>query len=389
MKKVLIINHYAGAPPYGMEYRHYEIAKELVQQGVKVCIVASTFTHLRKTPKVENEIIDDIHFKWIKTTQYKTYGIGRLLNMIIFSIRLWIKTDLPFNPNIIIVSSPSPFPILNAIQLKKKYKAKLVYEIRDVWPKSIIELNGTSAKHPLMRFLDWVDTLGIKKSDIILSPLSNIKTYIAEKGFNKKIIILPNGITQYTKGIKNSESKKDKQDFIVGYGGTIGDSNSIMNLIAAAVVLKEEKNIQFKIVGDGSRYEDVKRIIKSEQLNNVKLYGRVPQEKLHKILAGCTILYKGNPKIHIYKYGVSSIKMVEYLLLKKPIIDASYGVDIVQKAKCGIIVPYENSKELAQGILKMKAMGSKQLERMGENGFQYVVNNYLYSNSVREMLKEL
>ena len=65
MKKLLIINHYAGAPKYGMEYRHYNIAKELVLKGVEVCIIASSYSHLREEPKCEEEIIDGIQFKWI------------------------------------------------------------------------------------------------------------------------------------------------------------------------------------------------------------------------------------------------------------------------------------------------------------------------------------
>ncbi|MFL0095411.1 glycosyltransferase family 4 protein [Tenacibaculum maritimum] len=386
MKKILILNHYAGTPKYGMEYRHYEIGKELVRNGIEVCIVASSFSHLRLSPSVSEEVIDGIHFKWIKTTKYKKYGIGRLFNMLSFSLHLFFKSKFPFEPDIIIVSSPSPFPILNAIRLKKRYNAKLIYEIRDVWPKSIVELNGTSKNNPLILFLDWLDSLGIRKSDFILSPLSNIKEYIYEKGFEKEVIIIPNGISSFD---KNEEEALDSNLFVVGYGGSLGDSNSIMNLIEAAVLLKENKNVFFKIVGDGNRYEDIKDIIKRKGLENIKLYGRVTKDELFSILKTCDILYKGNPRKDIYKYGVSSIKMVEYLLLKKPIIDASFGVDLVKKSESGVIVPHENPRELSKGILRMKNMEKKDLEIMANNGFEYVVNNYLYKKSIKRLLEKV
>lgn len=386
MKKILILNHYAGAPKYGIELRHYEIGKELVRQGIEVCIVASTFSHLRLSPKVSEEIIDRIHFKWIKTTKYKKYGIGRLLNMLSFSFNLFFFNKLPFEPDVIIVSSPSPFPILNAIRLKKIYGAKLIYEIRDVWPKSIVELNGNSKNHPLILFLDWLDSLGIRKSDLILSPLSNIKEYINEKGFKKEVIVIPNGISSCD---KMEENNVESNSFVVGYGGTLGDSNSIMNLVEAAVLLKGNRDIIFKIIGDGTRYTDIKNIIEKESLENIKLYGRVSKDKLFSILNTCDVLYKGNPKKEIYKYGVSSIKMVEYLLLKKPIIDASYGVDLVKKSKSGIIVPHENPEELSLGILNMKNMSKIDLEIMANKGFEYVKNNYLYKNSVKKLLEKV
>ena len=169
-KSFLIINHYAGAPKYGMEFRHYDIAKELVIKGYRVCIVAASYSHLRNTPKCKTEKIDGIDFIWVNTPKYKDYGLKRLINMFVFVFNFFFNNKLvPFKPSFIIVSSPSPFPILNALYLKIKYKAKLIYEIRDVWPMSIIELKGMSKNNLLIKFLDFLDNVGIKYSDYILS----------------------------------------------------------------------------------------------------------------------------------------------------------------------------------------------------------------------------
>ncbi len=384
-KKILIINHYAGAPKYGMEFRHYNIAKELVNRGYETCIIASSFSHLRKTPELSEDVFDGVKFKWIKTPTYKNYGIGRLINMVCFSLR-FLVTKLPFNPDFVIVSSPSPFPILNAIRIKNKYKAKLIYEIRDVWPQSIIDLNGTSPNHPIIKYLNWLDTLGIKKSDFILSPLSNIGDYIQKKGFHKKVVILPNGISEYMEYCSTDSAKDGK--FTVGYGGTIGDSNSIMNLLKSAKLLKQY-NINFEIVGNGSRFDDVKKYVNKYKLENVKLYGRLSQNEMFTILKKCDILYNGNPKKNIYKYGISSIKIAEYLLLKKPIIDASYGTNVIRESGSGISVPCENPNALVEGIIKMKNMSERDLTNMGTRGFDFALKNYLYTNSVEKLIKEL
>ena len=385
MKKLLIINHYAGAPKYGMEYRHYNIAKELVLKGVEVCIIASSYSHLRKEPDCREEMIDGIQFKWIKTPSYQNFGIKRLLNMIIFSVKMFFTTNSFFHPDTILISSPSPFPILNSLYLKRKYKAKLIYEIRDVWPQSLIELKGMSKYNPLILFLNWLDFLGIKYADFIMSPLAHINLYLKEKGFDKKVIIVPNGISTI-KINKDLTNQLNASCFVVGYGGTLGDSNSIMNLLEAALLLKENKGVKFKIVGGGEKMPLIRNFISENQLDNVKLYGRVDQQNLFEILNNCDVLYKGNPKKSLYKYGISSIKMVEYLLLRKPIIDASYGVDIVGKSNSGITVLHENSEDLVNGILEFKQLDKKALTQMGENGFEYVKQNYLYSASVQKML---
>ena len=45
---ILIINHYAGSPEMGMEFRPYYLAREWQKLGHKVLIVGGTYSHLRK-----------------------------------------------------------------------------------------------------------------------------------------------------------------------------------------------------------------------------------------------------------------------------------------------------------------------------------------------------
>jgi hypothetical protein len=388
MNKIFIINHYAGVPKYGMEFRHFNIAKELVRKDVEVCIIAASFTHLRDEPKCKFEIIDDVNFIWVKVPIYKNFGFGRFLNMLMFSVNFFsYRKFFPFIPDTVIVSSPSPFAIINALWFKFRYKIKLMYEIRDVWPLSIVELKGYSKNNILILFLNMLDTLGIKYADVILSPLNNINTYIKEKGFKKKVIILPNGISDVPS--ENYIKKKDNDKFVVGYGGSLGDSNSIMNLINAAILLKSNDSIAFKIIGSGERFDEIKNVILNEQLKNVNLISRVSKEELNKLLFDCDILYKGNPKKHIYKYGISSIKQVEYLLLKKPIIDASYGNNLVRESDSGVVVEEENCVKLAEGIIKLQKMNKEKIAEMGKRGFDYVSKNYLYKNIVNNFIIEI
>ena len=44
---ILYINHYAGGPAYGMEYRCHYLAREWVRAGHRVSIVGASQSHLR------------------------------------------------------------------------------------------------------------------------------------------------------------------------------------------------------------------------------------------------------------------------------------------------------------------------------------------------------
>ena len=54
--KILLINHYAGSPEMGMEFRPYYMAQEWIRQGHEVDIIAADYSHLRrKNPKVQRD----------------------------------------------------------------------------------------------------------------------------------------------------------------------------------------------------------------------------------------------------------------------------------------------------------------------------------------------
>ena len=389
-KSFLIINHYAGAPKYGPAFRHYDISRELINQGHRVCIVASSSSHLRSSPDCRKENIDGVDFIWVKCLKYSGYGFKRFLNMVLFSFNLFFyQKHFPFRPDFVMVSSPSPFPIINGLYLKIRYKAKFLYEIRDVWPKSIIELKGISKNNMLIMFLNMLDYLGLKYSDYVVSPLNNIELYLKERNFkNRKSIFLPNGIANIEPR-KNILRTKNEKKFIVGYGGNLSDNNSIMNLIDAAIILKDNDEILFEIIGFGELENEIKNLVKRKKLKNIQLSGRLSKEELFNALSICDTLYKGNPTRDIYKYGISSIKLVEYMILKKPILDASNGDNMVTNSKSGVSVENENPDELAKAILRLSRMDDVVIAEMGQNGYDYVKENYLYSNTVADMLSEI
>ena len=87
---ILLINHYAGSPDMGMEFRPFYMAREWRKEGHRVFIIAGDYSHLRKNnPEVrrdfEKEIIDGIHYIWIKTGAYEGNGVKRALSMARFS----------------------------------------------------------------------------------------------------------------------------------------------------------------------------------------------------------------------------------------------------------------------------------------------------------------
>lgn len=115
-KNILLINHYAGSPEMGMEFRPYYMAREWVKAGHRVDIIAADYSHLRiSNPSIvedfEESIIDEIHYHWIHTGKYDENGVKRAITMfqfvgkLLFSAKKIVKE---FKPDVVITSSTYP-----------------------------------------------------------------------------------------------------------------------------------------------------------------------------------------------------------------------------------------------------------------------------------------
>ena len=65
---ILYLNHYAGSPALGMEFRPYYLAREWVRAGHRVQIVGADFSHVRaRQPNAGDEVVDGIACRWLAT----------------------------------------------------------------------------------------------------------------------------------------------------------------------------------------------------------------------------------------------------------------------------------------------------------------------------------
>ncbi len=385
-KNIWIINEYAGSPYHGMEFRHYYLAKELAKLGDKVTIISSSYSHLFKNlPKEKRENIDGVDYLWLRTFDYgESHDKRRVLKWFLFMFKVFF---LPFSlkkPDVIIVSPMAPFPILPAWILAKIYKAKLIYEVKDIWPLSLIELGGFSPTHPFIRFMYWFEKFALKKSDVIVSNLQNYGEHMRhDVGVQRDFTWISNGVDlDELKNIESLDSnikKKIPQDkFIVGYTGTVGVANALDSFCEAAKILQNKKDILFVIVGDGQEKENL--LLEYGKLENLLFIETIPKQQVQSMLSLFDVCFIGLKKENLFQYGVSPNKLYDYMYSAKPVLYAiDSGVNnIVKTAECGITVEAENPKDIADGITQFDTMDVLIMEVLGKNGKNYILKHATY-----------
>lgn len=405
---ILIISHYAGSIIHGMEYRPYYLAREWVRIGHNVTIVVASFSHLHnKRPtingKITEEEIEGIRYLWLKSPEYKGNGARRVLNMLTFSWQiLWHKTKLlrGFQPDIVIASSPHPFIIFGAMKIARLSNAKLVFEVRDLWPLSLIEIGDVSPRHPFIFIMQLVENFAYHRADRVVSLLPKADIYMKEHGMaSNKFVYLPNGIdvvewqnNKTSLPLQHSEVlSKLRQNgcFIIGYTGAHGLANALDTLVEAAALLQNSP-VAFVLVGQGPKKEALQNKAKEIGLTNIKFLSPVLKTSIPEILDSMDVLFIGWNKEPLYHFGVSPNKLMDYMMAAKPIIHAVEATnDSVAESGCGISVAPEDPVAIAEAVVTLSRMTREERDEMGLRGKEYVLANHDYRILAKRFLESI
>ncbi len=390
-KVIWIVNHYAGSLVHGMEYRHYYLAQHFLQMGMRPAILCASFHHLlMKPPRESFALIDGVPYLWVKACWYGQNDLRRVINMVEFSSRLALRGlgQLP-RPDVVIASSPHPFVALNGHRLARKYGAKFIFEVRDLWPLTLLELGGHSLRHPLIRAMAWAERLGYERCDTTVSLLGGAKDYMVAHGLDaRKFVHIPNGIdphiSQAIEGLPAEHDGvirrlKNNGGLIVLYSGNHGVANALGNVVEAAALLKDEPHAHFLLVGQGPEKELLQQRAQAAGLQNVTFLPPVARSQMPALTRAVDVGYIGLQSKGLFKYGVSPNKLYEYMSAGLPVVFAIDTIhDEVAEARCGFSIPAEDPPALADVLRRIVQMSRDQLQVMGERGRQYVQRTHAY-----------
>ena len=402
-KTIWIIGQDSSTPETGYGGRHFYLAKELAKQGHNIYLVAASYTHLlRNPPEIKKsyhiQSVEGFNFVWVKVPRYlDAHSKKRVFNWFWFAWKLrGLKNIIVDKPDAILCSSPPLVSFLGAKQLAKHFKTRLVFDVRDLWPLTLIELGDYSRNHPFIRVLQWIENLAYKESDHVISNWPFAVEHMIHHGLNRaNFTWLPNGFSleEFTTKVALSPIQLDKipkGKFIIGYTGTLGKVNALDVLLNTAQIMKPIKDIAFVIVGGGKEEDELVREIKARELDNVYYLGSILKVQIPSMLSNFDVCYVGFRKLPLYRFGSSLNKLPEYFASRKPII---YSIDSpfkpVDDASAGITVPAERPHDIAAAIIDIRKLSRDDRQTLGENGYRYALEHLEYGKLANKLLKVL
>ena len=408
---ILYLNHYAGSPRHGMEYRPYYLAREWVQAGHAVRMLAGDFSHVRARQPDQagtrhHELIDGIDYHWYPTPAYAGNGLGRVQNIWRFLRQVWREAGRivrEFRPDIVIASSTYPMDIWVAHRIVKLARqqgldCRLVFEVHDLWPLSPIELGGMSPSHPFIRLCQAAENYAYRHADVVVSMLPKVAGHMQDHGLDlRKLHIVPNGITldewqgnppplredvaQHMRACKQAGLQ------LVGYAGSHGTPNALDVMLQAAALLRDAP-LAFVLVGDGHEKAALQAQAQQLGLQNVAFFDPIPKAQIPSFLAVTDIAYIGWQRVSIYRFGIAPNKLMDYMMARCVVLHSvEAGNDPVAEAGCGITVPPADPAAIADGLRQLAALDAGARARMGDAGRQFVLEHHTYPVLARRFLQ--
>ncbi|MBR4024761.1 MAG: glycosyltransferase family 4 protein [Firmicutes bacterium] len=402
---ILYIEHYAGSPEMGMEFRPYYLSEEWAKMGHNVTIIAGDYSHLRKkNPSVINDFtvenIDGIEYVWVRTGEYEGNGMARALTMARFVKKLYVnagKIAKRWKPDLVISSSTYPLDTYPAQKIAKIAKAKYVHEVHDMWPSTLYEVGGMSKKHPFVVAMQIAENSAYKHCDKCVSLLPYAKDYMVRHGLKpEKFINIQNGVveeewigSEKIPAIHEEFFNEHKGEFIVGYFGGHALSNALDKALDLAKDMKDDE-VTFVFVGDGVEKPGLVRRTEDEHISNAFFLPPVPKKAIPDLLRHFDCSYMTGLPSPLYRFGLCLNKMYDSMMGGLPVILAFSAPDTpVRQYDCGYQCDPEDKDAVAGAIRKIKAMSEDERKKLGENGRKAILENFTYRKLAEQFINSI
>jgi len=280
-------------------------------------------------------------------------------------------------------------------------KGKLIYNIQDFNPEQTMAVNYSKNKL-VLKLMMMFDKHTCRKSSLVITVGKDMQETL-EKRFNHKNV--PNNVVinnwmnekevypleKTNKKIVEFKKKYNlDKKFVIMYSGNIGLYYDLEKLMDVFEKFKDEKDIVFAFVGEGTVKDNLIDICKSKKMKNVEF---IPyQDK-------CDLIYSLNAAdVHLVvnAKGIKGIsvpsKIYGCLATNVPVFGilerGTEAWNIVEKSNCGILSETGNYEQIEENLRKVIKEKDKFVKKH-ETGRKYLEENLTKDESIKKYIKEI
>ncbi|MFB6262400.1 MAG: glycosyltransferase family 4 protein [Bradymonadaceae bacterium] len=298
----------------------------------------------------------------LRTWLYAARNAGfarRLLNYGSFTVSAALVGSAALDPpDVVVATSPQLLVGLSGAALSLRFDSPFVLDIRDLWPKSAVDLGAL--EHPIpIQIAETIESNLYRFADDVVIVSESFRDHVRERGVpDDRVHFVPNGIDpdfleeREDVDVRSSYGFGDR--FVVGYIGTHGMSQGLSTVLEAADRLRQRSDlsdVQFMFVGDGAEKPDLVEEAEERGLDQVEFVPIQPREAIPSFYEACDVCLVPLRDRPVFKTVLPS-KMFEIMALGRPMVVAVGGEAerVVSEGEAGVCIPPESPGAMADAI---------------------------------------
>lgn len=335
-----------------------------------------------------NKKIEYLYNGKMKVYRFSMYGEGKnplsraLRYVFCWFAQLWKGIKAKDIDSIYLVSTPPIQGALGGI-LKKIKKVPFVYNLQDIFPDSLVGTGLAKKDGILWKIGRVIENFTYRNADKIIVISEDFKRNIMAKGVpEEKIEVIYNWVDEKAvvdvpreENVLFDRYNLDRNKFYISYCGNIGLTQNLQMLTEVAKALESNEDIQFVLVGNGAYKEELEKIIKERNINNITLLPFQPYEEISHVFS------LGDVSLVISKPGVGEnsvpSKTWSILSASRPVLanfDENELKSIIEKNNCGIFTKAGDKVAFTDAILKLYK-DRELCKEYGRNGREFIMKN--------------
>jgi glycosyltransferase involved in cell wall biosynthesis len=389
--RVLLVTHYfppeVGAP----QARLSETARQWAADGEQVTVLTGMPNHpsgviaeAYRGAVVRAEQSDG--YRVLRTWLYATAneGIARKtighLSFMVTSVLLgaWRTGRV----DVVVVSSPTFFSIGAAWLIARLRRARLVVEVRDLWPAIFVEL-GVLTDRRVIAVLERLELAAYAAADAVVVVTDGFRDDLVRRGVRPdKVTVIRNGVdlaafsgTVPPDPVVRRRLGAAPDETLVLYIGAHGISQGLPAVAEAAELLRDVP-VHVAFVGEGADKRRLAATVERLALHDrVTMVPAVPRHEVASLLAAADVCLVPLRDVPLFSAFIPS-KIFECLAAEKAVVGAVRGepADILRSAGAVVVEP-EDRQALAAAVRALAADRARRQE-MGRLGRIHVTEHY-------------
>lgn len=362
--RLLFITHNFPPEVNAPANRTHEHCRRWVADGHEVTVITGVPNHPRgvifegyENRWIQEETLDGIRV--IRTWMYLTPNAGfarRIANYLLFAVTAVLASFRANKPDLVIATSPQFFAGVAGAIVSKLKRRPFVLEIRDLWPKSIVEL-GQLGPGPILSILEAVERWLYRSAAGIVVNTRTFIEHIRARGVDEgDIELVYNGIDpdrfqprSPNQALLAEHGLADR--FTVAYVGTLGLAHGLTLLVDVAERMRDRPEICFVLIGDGADREKIEQEVARRGLDNLVMLGLQPRDAMPDWIASIDLLLVMLRDLPVFETVIPS-KIFEFLAQERPVVLAAKGEirRMMQEAGGALVIDPEDEDQLVGAI---------------------------------------